>query len=87
MPQIPLDTVISVFNTTVNLAGKVGGAIIEIANKIAPYVEKIGLVVQTISTLLGIIKPEDKTEDLGQAMRESSKKPEDFDSINNYIEH
>ena len=87
MPQISLDTVVSVFNTAINLAGKVGGAIIEIANKIAPYVEKIGLVVQTISTLLGIIKPEDKTEDLGQAMRESSKKPEDFDSINNYIEH
>lgn len=85
MPPIVSGENIKIISTVINLAGKVGSIVAEVATKIAPYVEKLSCVIQTISTLLGIIKPEDKVEDLGQAMREANKKPEDFGSRSEYI--
>lgn len=67
----------------------IGGAIVDgvraLATTIAPYLEPIVRIVTAIAQALGILDKDDNLEDLGEAMRKTDKKPEDFDSINDYI--
>ncbi|MCI7046507.1 hypothetical protein [Helicobacter sp.] len=68
------------------IGGAVMGAVGAIASVIAPYIGVIATVVQAIAHVLGVISPEDKPEKLAQAAEQLGKKPEDFNSISEYIQ-
>ncbi len=69
----------------------VGGFIADTATKFLNTIgtiEKISLVVKVLETIakgLGIIQEEENVEELGDKAMKANKKPEDFDSINEYI--
>jgi len=69
----------------------VGSVIVEGAKKLLEFeIEKLKTVVEVIETIgkmLGIIKPEEDVEILGDKAMKADKKPEDFDSFNDYIEY
>lgn len=67
--------------------GKVGKTIAQTAIKILPMAEIVVNVVKTVAQVCSVLQKDDKVEELGSAMRQSQKKPEDFDSINEYIDH
>jgi len=48
---------------------------------------KVGDAIKTVAISLGILKPDENLEELGEKAMMSDKKPEDFDSINDYIDH
>jgi hypothetical protein len=77
---------VSVVSSAVKAVGKV---ITETATKfLSISAEKISMVVnvlETIAKALGIIKEEENAEELGDKAMKADKKPEDFDSINEYI--
>ncbi len=69
----------------------VGSVVVETAKQFLAVgvekLEKIVSVLEVIAKALGIIKPEEDTEELGDKAMKAEKKPEDFDSINEYIEY
>lgn len=71
--------------------GAIGGAIAKgigaIATAISPMIEAVSNIVTSIAQMLGIFKEQEKPEDYGAAMRQCDKKPEDFDSTNDYINY
>lgn len=69
------------------IGGAVMGAIGALAVAIAPILPIVALAVQAIGILANILKPDEKPEDFGQAAEQMEKKPEDFDSINEYIDY
>lgn len=79
----------SICSGVVSVCSSIGGAIATrigaLASAIAPYLGPIAQIVTTIAQVLGILTKDDNPEHLGEAMRKSDKKPEDFDSINDYI--
>jgi len=70
---------------------KVGEVVVEGAKKLLEFeIEKLKLIVKVIDTIgkmLGIIKPEENVEELGDKAMRADKRPEDFDSFNDYIEY
>jgi hypothetical protein len=52
-----------------------------------PYLGTLSTIVQVISTLLNILKPEDKIDELGDRAINSDKKLEDFDTTQEYINY
>ena len=70
---------------------KVGSAIAGVATSIASLgvelATKVGQTIRAVGERLGILSPEDKLEELGEKAMMSEKKPEDFDSFNDYINH
>ncbi|WP_220493359.1 hypothetical protein [Pseudoalteromonas sp. SR44-5] len=48
---------------------------------------KVGDAIKAVAISLGILKPEEDLEELGEKAMMSDKKPEHFDSINEYIDH
>jgi hypothetical protein len=74
-----------------NAVKTIGNAVVETAEKFLDMgiekLEKVGKVIEKIAKVLGIIKPEEKVEDIGDRAMRSDKKPEDFDSTNDYIEY
>ena len=70
---------------------KVGEVVVEGAKKLLEFeIEKLKLIVtviETIGKMLGIIKPEENVEELGDKAMRADKRPEDFDSFNDYIEY
>ncbi|MEE3711868.1 hypothetical protein V2I22_02440 [Campylobacter sp. CLAX-7218-21] len=69
------------------IGGAVMGAIGALATTIAPFLGPVATIVSVIANILGIFKENERPEDLGQAMEQMDKKPEDFDSINEYIDY
>lgn len=67
--------------------GKVGKTIAQTAIKILPMAEMVVNVVRVVAQVCSVLQKDDKVEELGSAMRQSQSKPEDFDSINDYINH
>ena len=69
----------------------VGGAIAAgigvLATAIAPFLGPVATIVSAIANVIGIFKENERPEHLGQAMEQMDKKPEDFDSINEYIDY
>ena len=63
-----------------NVATTITSLGVELAAKVSDAIKAVGI-------SLGIIKPEDTMEELGERAILSDKKPEDFDSINDYIDH
>ena len=70
-----------------SIGGPIAAGIGALASAIAPHLGPILQIVTAIAQVLGILNKDDNPEDLGEAMRKSDKKPEDFDSINDYIAH
>lgn len=77
----------AVANVCSSIGGAVASGISVLVATIAPHLATIVQIVTTIAQVLGILNKDDNPEDLGEAMRKSDKKPEDFDSINDYIAH
>ncbi|MFT5759817.1 MAG: hypothetical protein ACI9LM_004596 [Alteromonadaceae bacterium] len=69
----------------------IGSGVASLATSIASLgVElagKVGEAIKAVAVSLGILKPEENLEELGEKAMLSDKKPEDFDSINEYIDH
>ena len=72
-----------------SVCSAIGGAIASkigaLATTIAPFLGPVAQAVVAIAQIIGIFIKDDNVEDLGEAMRKADKKPEDFDSINDYI--
>ena len=85
------DCLSGVISAVGSICSSIGGAIAAgigaLASVIAPHLGPIAQIVTAIAQVLGIFTKDDNPEDLGEAMRKSDKKPEDFDSINDYIAH
>ena len=85
----------SAFSGAVNIVSKavtaVGTVLVETAKKFleigAEKLNQIVEVLEVIAKALGIIKPEEDAEELGDKAMKADKKPEDFDSINAYIDY
>lgn len=69
------------------VGGAIAAGISTLATAIAPYLATVATIVSAIANILGIFKENERPEDLGQAMEQMDKKPEDFDSINEYIDY
>lgn len=69
----------------------IGSAVASVATAIVSLgVElagKVGEAIKAVAISLGILKPGEDLEELGEKAMMSDKKPEDFDSINDYIDH
>lgn len=69
----------------------IGSSIVSAATSIASLgislAAKVSDAIKSVGISLGIISPEDTMEELGERAMLSDKKPEDFDSINDYIDH
>ena len=70
---------------------RVGSAIVDVATSIATLgvelAAKVGQAIKSVAEYLGILSPEDNLEELGEKAMMTDKKPEDFDSFNDYINH
>lgn len=83
-----VSSVCSVISSAVS---KVGDVIATAATSIArlgvELAARVGDTIKSVGVLLGIISPEEKLDELGEKAMLSDKKPEDFDSFNEYIDH
>jgi len=81
----------SVGNVIGSVASSIGSSLSGVAGsllKIAvPWLGPVIDAVQSIATLLGVLAPNEKVEELGDKAINSDKKPEDFDSNAKYIEY
>lgn len=72
-------------------ASVIGGGVKEAAMQIAglgvSLASKVAEAIKSVGILLGVINPEENLDELGEKAMMSDKKPEDFDSINEYIDH
>lgn len=70
---------------------KIGSEIVKVATSIASLgvslAEKVGEAIKSVGISLGIIRPEESMEELGEKAMLSEKTPNDFDSISEYIDH
>ncbi|MEQ5873508.1 hypothetical protein J3455_02860 [Pseudoalteromonas sp. NFXS39] len=90
-----LSSVFSVVSSACNLissaASRIGNSLVKSATSIAnlgvSLATKVTEAIRSVGVSLGIIRPEDNLEELGEKAILSEKKPEDFDSINEYINH
>ncbi len=69
----------------------IGSVVVEGAKKFLEFemdkLKTIVTILETIAKALGIIKPEEDAEELGDKAMKADKKPEDFDSTEEYIEY
>ena len=67
------------------------GSLVSVASnflKVAsPYLGIIGNIISVIGNLLGVKKEDENLEEIGAKAMKSDKKPENFDSYNDYIKH
>lgn len=81
----------SACSTISSAVSSVGRSIANVATTIASLgvslAAKVSDAIKSVGISLGIIRPEDTMEELGERAMLSDQKPEDFDSINEYIDH
>lgn len=74
-----------------NAVSNIGKSMVKGATAIASLgvqlASKVSEAIRTVGVSLGVISPCDNLDELGQKAMLSNKKPEDFDSISEYIEH
>ncbi|WP_200909104.1 hypothetical protein [Pseudoalteromonas lipolytica] len=74
-----------------SVASSIGNSVVKSATSIVSLgvslAAKVTDAIRSVGVSLGIIRPEDSLEELGEKAILSEKKPEDFDSINEYIDH
>ncbi|MDL0103801.1 hypothetical protein NYG89_05870 [Campylobacter felis] len=81
------DAAISVVSSVCSTLGSFGSSLLKTIEAFSPYLKLIVDVVSAVVNSLGIFKKEYTPEDYGAALRQAEKKPEDFDSINAYIDY
>ena len=69
------------------IGGAIAGVVGTLAASIAPFLAVALPIVSAIANLLGIGQKDIEPEQYGEAMTLADKKPEDFDSINEYIDY
>lgn len=83
-----VSSAVSVVSSAAKVVGKV---VVESATEFLKMniekLEKVVTVLETIAKVLGIIKPEEDSEELGDKALRAEKKPENFNSTNEYIEY
>jgi hypothetical protein len=81
----------SVCSSISSAVSSIGSAVASVATAIVSLgVElagKVGEAIKAVGISLGILNPGEDLEELGEKAMLSDKKPEDFDSINEYIDH
>ena len=81
----------SVGSAISSAASSIGGALANVANKFVelagPKIEIIALIIEAVGAILGVLKPEEKVEDLGDRAVRSDKTPEDFDTTQEYMDY
>jgi len=81
----------SVVTTIGSIASSIGSALANAVTRFlkvaGPYLEPIGKIVGIIANVLAIKKEEEGVDEIGAKAMMSDKKPEDFDSYNEYIEY
>lgn len=82
-----VDVVKSAFSGASGALGKIASTVDTVLKEIAPYINPIVLAIEAVATILGILEPDDDVEELGAKATVAEKKPEDFDSIAEYIEY
>lgn len=83
-----VSSVCSVISSAVSAVGsKVADVATSIANLGLEMANKVGEAIHKVGVALGILQPEDKLQELGEKAMLSEKKPEDFDTISDYIDH
>jgi len=69
----------------------IGSAVAKVATEVVnlgvELAGKVGEAIKDVGISLGILKPHENIEELGEKAMLSDKKPEDFNSINDYIDH
>ncbi|NYR12376.1 hypothetical protein HC000_07690 [Pseudoalteromonas sp. MIP2626] len=70
-----------------SIGSSIASAATSIASLGISLAAKVSDAIKSVGISLGIISPEDTMEELGERAMLSDKKPEDFDSINDYIDH
>lgn len=70
----------SIGSAAVSVATAIVGLGVELATKVGETIKAVGI-------SLGILKPEENLDELGEKAMMSKKTPEYFDSINDYIDH
>jgi hypothetical protein len=79
-----LSTVSSAVGSLGGMIGGVAGSLLKVAS---PYVSAVLNVINVISTILGVIKPEENLDELGDKAINADKQLEDFDTSEEYIEY
>ncbi|MDQ7015734.1 MAG: hypothetical protein Q9N68_05080 [Gammaproteobacteria bacterium] len=77
-----VDVVSSVASSIGSSLAKAATNFLEIAG---PYIGAISSIIRIIGVFLDVLTPNDKPEELGAKAMQAEKKPEDFDSNNDYI--
>jgi len=90
--MLPIFTIIPSILTAITKAATVIGPTIAkyapiLLDAVGKYLPKVMKSVETLCTVLDIISPNEKAEDLGAKAMASDKKPEDFDRFNDYIDY
>ena len=73
----------SAIGSLVGLASIAGN----ILNVVSPYLGIVTNIISVIGNILGVKKDDENLEDIGAKAMKSDKKPENFDSYNDYIKH
>lgn len=90
-----LDSVSSLVSSAVNVisnaVGSLGGTLASSASSflsvVAPYLGVVSQIIGLISNFLGVKKEDESVEEIGAKAMMSDKKPEDFNSNEEYINH
>jgi len=82
----------SVCSTISSAVSSIGSALVSSASKMLSVVgkqlEPVSMIIQVVAALIGVLTKDDDVEEIGaKAMQPESKKPEDFDSIAEYIDY
>ncbi|MDQ7074294.1 MAG: hypothetical protein Q9O24_03895 [Gammaproteobacteria bacterium] len=79
-----IEVVSSVASSIGSSLAKATTTLLEIAG---PYIGPISNIIRIIGVFLDVLTPNDKPEELGAKAMQAEKKPEDFDSNNDYIDY
>ncbi|MDQ6962436.1 MAG: hypothetical protein Q9M28_07920 [Mariprofundaceae bacterium] len=83
-----VSSAVSMVSSAVSSIGSSLGTLANTVLKVAgPWIGPISQIVSAVAQLLGVFKKEDDPEELGAKAMQSDKKPEDFGSSAEYIEH
>lgn len=83
-----VSSAVSFVGSCVSSLGKaVVGMASTLIKELAPIIDTVVTIIKLVAEHFDILKPEDDIEDLGARAMKSDKKVEDFDSVNDYIDH
>ena len=78
---------VSALSSVAGSLGNIAGLASNFLKVAGPYLNAIVTIVQVVSQILGILKPDETPEELGDKAMRADKQPEDFDTTQEYIEY